>query len=34
MNANSNANQPGAMLGGADANGVGDGEGSEIEMTE
>ena len=34
MNANSNANQPGSHLDGDDANGGGDGEGSEIEMTE
>ena len=34
INANSNANQPGAQLGGADGNAGGDGEGSEIEMTE
>lgn len=29
-----NANQPGGQGNGADPNGVGDGEGSEIEMTE
>ena len=34
INATSNATQPGAQLGGADANAAGDGEGSEIEMTE
>ena len=34
INATSNAAQPGGQLGGADANAGGDGEGSEIEMTE
>ena len=34
INATSNAAQPGGQLGGADTNAGGDGEGSEIEMTE